>query len=135
MTVVVYKISWTGAGYIDSLIGGFLLIIQGILTIASEVSGMVGELSFLSFSGERWLNGLIMIVLGFVVLLFVWHWLQLRLHIGTPIKNRILLGILLIVFGLISGGTAGILVLIGGVLFVIGGIKEQKTIKSSRKKQ
>ena len=127
MTVVVYKISWTGAGYIDSLIGGFLLIIQGILTIASEVSGIVGELSFLSFSGERWLNGLIMIVLGFVVLLFVWHWLQLRLHMGTPIKNRILLGILLIVFGLVSGGTAGILVLIGGIFFVIGGIKEQKT--------
>jgi hypothetical protein len=131
MTVVVYKINWTGAGYIDSLIGGFLLIIQGILTIASEITSIVGDLSLLSFSGMSWLNGLIMIVLGFVVLLFVWYWLQLRLRMGTPIKNRVLLGIILIVFGLISGGIAGILVLIGGILFIIGGIKETKSSKKN----
>ena len=127
MTVVIYKINWTGAGYIDSLIGGFLLIVQGILTIASEITSIVGDLSLLSFSGMSWLNGLIMIVLGFVVLLFVWYWLQLRLRMGTPIRNRVLLGIILIVFGLIAGGTAGILVLIGGILFMIGGIKETKS--------
>jgi hypothetical protein len=127
MTVVIYKINWTGAGYIDSLIGGFLLIVQGILTIASEITSIVGDLSLLSFSGKSWLNGLIMIVLGFVVLLFVWYWLQLRLRMGTPIKNRVLLGIILIVFGLIAGGIAGILVLIGGILFMIGGIKETKS--------
>ncbi len=127
MTVVIYKINWTGAGYIDSLIGGFLLIVQGILTIASEITSIVGDLSLLSFSGMSWLNGVIMIVLGFVVLLFVWYWLQLRLRMGTPIKNRVLLGIILIVFGLIAGGTAGILVLIGGILFMIGGIKETKS--------
>ncbi|MBY9001449.1 MAG: hypothetical protein KGD64_11065 [Candidatus Heimdallarchaeota archaeon] len=127
MTVVVYKINWTGAGYIDSLIGGFLLIVQGILTIASVLSSIVEEVSLLSFSGIAWLNGLIMIVLGFVVLLFVWPWIQLRLRTGTPIKNRIVLGIILIVFGLVAGGIAGILVLIGGILFIIGGIKETKS--------
>jgi hypothetical protein len=124
MSVIIYKVNWISAGYIDSLIGGFLLVIQGILTIVSDISGIVGELSFLSFSGIRWLNGLIMIVLGFLVLFLVWSWLQLRLRVGTPIKNRIILGIILIVLGLISGGTGGILVLIGGILFLIGGIKE-----------
>ncbi len=124
MSVIIYKVNWISAGYIDSLIGGFLLIIQGILTIASDVSGIIGELSFLSFSGIRWLNGLIMIVLGFLVLLLVWSWLQLQLKIGTPIKNRVLLGIILIVLGLVAGGSGGILVLIGGILFLIGGIKE-----------
>lgn len=124
MSVIVYKVNWISAGYIDSLIGGFLLVIQGILTIASDISGIVGELSFLSFSGIRWLNGLIMIVLGFLVLLLVWSWLQLQLKMGTPIRNRILLGIVLIVLGLIAGGSGGILVLVGGILFLIGGIKE-----------
>jgi len=124
MSVIVYKVNWISAGYIDSLIGGFLLVIQGILTIASDISGIVGELSFLSFSGIRWLNGLIMIVLGFLVLLLVWSWLQLQLKMGTPIRNRILLGIILIVLGLIAGGAGGILVLVGGILFLIGGIKE-----------
>ncbi len=125
MSVIVYKVNWISAGYIDSLIGGFLLVIQGILTIASDISGIVGELSILSFSGIRWLNGLIMIVLGFVVLLFVWSWLQLQLRIGTLIKNRILLGLLLLVLGIVAGGSGGILVLIGGILFLIGGIKEK----------
>ncbi len=124
MSVIVYKVNWISAGYIDSLIGGFLLVIQGILTIASDISGIVGELSFLSFSGIRWLNGLIMIVLGFLVLLLVWSWLQLQLKMGTPIRNRILLGIILLVLGLIAGGAGGILVLVGGILFLIGGIKE-----------
>ncbi len=124
MSVIVYKVNWISAGYIDSLIGGFLLVIQGILTIASDISGIVGELSLLTFTGIRWLNGLIMIVLGFLVLLLVWSWLQLQLKMGTPIRNRIILGIVLLVLGLIAGGSGGILVLVGGILFLIGGIKE-----------
>ncbi|MCE7741417.1 MAG: hypothetical protein GOP50_03075, partial [Candidatus Heimdallarchaeota archaeon] len=99
MSVIVYKVNWISAGYIDSLIGGFLLVIQGILTIASDISSIVGELSFLSFTNIRWLNGLIMIVLGLLVLILVWSWLQLRLRMGTPLRNRILLGIVLIVLG------------------------------------
>ena len=126
MTVIVYKINWTSAGYIDSIIGGFFLVIQGILTTISEPIGIIGELSFLSFSGIRILNGIIMILIGLAVLILVWDWLQLQFNMNTPIRNRVILGIVLIILGLIAGGTGGILVLIGGILFLIGGIKESK---------
>lgn len=126
MTVIAYKVNWSSAGYIDSIIGGFFLVIQGILTTISDSIGIVGELSFLSFSGIRILNGIIMILLGLAVLILVWDWLQIQFNMSTPIRNRVILGIVLIVLGLIAGGTGGILVLIGGILFLIGGIKETR---------
>ncbi len=117
---------WISIGYIDSLIGGFILILQGILTIVGQgvsvLVSYVSGISFLTFTGIPWVNGLIMILVGFLILFLVWEWLQLKLRTGS-IDNWIILGVLLIVFGFVTGGVGGILVLIGGICYLIGGIK------------
>ena len=73
------KICGSTCGYINTLIGGFILVIQGILTmIAQAVNALrvVGSVSFLAFTNLFWLNGLIMLILGVLVLFLVWDWLQ-----------------------------------------------------------
>ena len=116
---------WTSVGYLDSLIGGFVLLVQGILTIIGQgdnnLENYFGSLSFLTYI-EAWISGLVMILIGFLVLILVWDWLQISLKTGS-LDNWIILGILLIILGIVSGGVGGILVLIGGICYLIGGIK------------
>jgi len=116
---------WASVGYFDSLIGGFVLLVQGILTIVGQGSNNLedyfGSLSFLTYI-EPWISGLVMILLGFLILVLVWEWLQQQLRTGS-LDNWIILGILLIILGLVAGGVGGILVLIGGICYLIGGIR------------
>jgi hypothetical protein len=116
---------WASIGYFDSLIGGFILLIQGILTIVGQgdnnLETYFGSLSFLTYI-EPWISGLVMILLGFLILILVWEWLQQQLRTGS-LDNWIILGILLIILGLVAGGVGGILVLIGGICYLIGGIR------------
>lgn len=116
---------WSSVGYLDSLIGGFVLLIQGILTIIGQGSNNLenyfGSLSFLTYI-EPWISGLVMILLGFLILVLVWEWLQQQLRTGS-LDNWIILGILLIILGLVAGGVGGILVLIGGICYLIAGIR------------
>ena len=79
-------------GKINSLTGGFILVIQGILTIISEARAargldVVGGMSFLSFTGINWLNGLIMFLSGVLVLFLIWEWLQKKTKTGPWIKD------------------------------------------------
>lgn len=120
------KICGTTCGYINSLIGGFILVIQGILTIISEAANaldVVGGMSFLAFTGIKWLNGLIMLLLGILVLFLIWEWLQKKTKTGPLIKDTIWLAVVLIIIGFITGGTGGIFVLVGGILSLIGQTK------------
>jgi len=120
------KIYGTTCGYINSLIGGFILVIQGILTIISEAANaldVVGGMSFLAFTGIKWLNGLIMLLLGVLVLFLIWEWLQKKTKTGPLIKDSVWLAVVLIIIGFITGGTGGIFVLVGGILSLIGQTK------------
>ncbi|MHA2309490.1 MAG: hypothetical protein ACXABJ_09455 [Candidatus Heimdallarchaeaceae archaeon] len=117
---------WTSVGYLDSLIGGFILLVQGILTIVGQSGGnnlesYFGSLSFLTYI-QPWISGLVMILLGFLILVLVWDWLQQKLRTGS-LDNWIILGILLIILGIVAGGVGGIFVLVGGICYLIGGIK------------
>lgn len=118
---------WIGCGNINSIIGGFLLIILGILTIIGQaynaLGAIVGGMSFINFAQKYWVTGMIMIILGMLVLILTWEWLQFKLRTGG-IDNWILLGILLIVLGVCAGGAGGLFVLSGGIFYLIGGIKQ-----------
>ncbi|MHA1198859.1 MAG: hypothetical protein ACTSQF_05855 [Candidatus Heimdallarchaeaceae archaeon] len=122
------KICGSTCGYINALIGGFILVIQGILTmIAQAVNALrvVGSVSFLAFTNLFWLNGLIMLILGVLVLFLVWDWLQKQTKTGPWIKDVVWLAIVLIVIGFITGGTGGIFVFVGGILYLVGQTKTQ----------
>lgn len=122
------RIYGSACGYINSLIGGFILVFQGILTMLAEATSaldVVGGMSFLAFTGIRWLNGLIMLILGVLVLLLVWDWLQRKLNTGPWLRDMVWLAIVLILIGFITGGTGGIFVLVGGILYLVGQTKTQ----------
>ncbi len=122
------KICGSTCGYINTLIGGFILVIQGILTMIGQgvrELRVVGSVSFLAFSDIFWLNGLIMLILGVLVLFLVWDWLQKQVKTGPWIKDIVWLAIVLIVIGFITGGTGGIFVLVGGILYLVGQTKTQ----------
>ncbi|MHA1347304.1 MAG: hypothetical protein ACTSYH_12250 [Candidatus Heimdallarchaeaceae archaeon] len=122
------RICGSTCGYINTLIGGFILVIQGILTIIAEGARaleVVGSVSFLSFTGVLWLNGLITLILGILVLFLVWDWLQKQTRTGPWIKDPVWLAIVLIVIGFITGGTGGVFVFVGGILYIVGQTKTQ----------
>ena len=117
------KLCGTTCGYINTLIGGFILVIQGILTIISEAANaldVVGGMSFLAFTGIKWLNGLIMLLFGVLVLFLIWEWLQKKTKTRPLIKDTVWLAVVLIIIGFITGGTGGIFVLVGGILSLVG---------------
>jgi hypothetical protein len=122
------KICGSTCGYINSLIGGFILVVQGILLIIGQgVNALrdVGSVSFLAFTGIFWLNGLITLLLGILVLFLIWDWLQKKARTGPWIKDVVWLSVVLIVVGVITGGTGGIFVFVGGILSLVGQTKTQ----------
>ncbi len=117
---------WLFAGYWDALIGGFILIIQGFLSFFSELVeglGVFGGLSFFALTGLWWLSALLSMVIGFLVLLFIWKWLIDKIGRGPLISDPIAIGVILLLFGLIAGGIGGVLVLIGGIFYLISSSK------------
>lgn len=122
------KICGSTCGYINSLIGGFILVVQGILLIIAEgvpALKAVGSVSFLAFTTMEWLNGLITLLLGILVLFLIWDWLQKKARTGPWIKDVVWLSVVLIVVGVITGGTGGIFVFVGGILSLVGQTKTQ----------
>jgi len=122
----------TTCGYVNTLIGGFILVIQGFLTMIAQAQSargleVVGGMSFLAFTGLFWLNGLIMFILGILVLFLVWKWLQKTLKTGPWIKDITLLAVLMIIIGFITGGPGGLFVFSGGILSLIGQTKVTQT--------
>ena len=119
-------------GRINTLTGGFILVIQGLLTIIAEAKAargleVVGGMSFLSFTGIFWLNGLIMFLLGILVLFLIWDWLQKKMKTGPWIKDITILAVIMILVGFISGGVGGLFVLSGGILSLVGQTKPTAT--------
>jgi hypothetical protein len=113
---------WEFAGYWTSLIGAFILVVQGILMFFSYLaSGLlfIGGMSFFTFANIAWLNGLLSLLLGILVLFLIWEWLQQQVKTGPWIKDKMWLGIVLLLIGLITGGSGGVLVLVGGVYYLL----------------
>jgi len=116
------KSNWKFAGYWNALIGGFLLLFSGFLTFFSYLAPglyFISSATFFTFAYIPWLTGLIQMLLGFLVLFLVWEWLQDKLKTGPLVKNVMWLGIILLVIGLITGGLGGILVLVGGIYYIL----------------
>ena len=117
---------WRFAGYWDALIGGFILIVQGFLSFFSQLNAgfeVFGGLSFFALVGVWWLSALLSIVVGFLVLLLIWKWLVDKIGRGPLISDPIGIGVVLLIFGLIAGGIGGVLVLIGGIFYLISSAK------------
>ncbi len=115
----------TTCGHVNSLIGGFMLVFQGFLTMIAQAQSargleVVGGMSFLAFTGIFWLNGLIMLLLGVLVLFLIWDWLQKTLKTGPWIKDESIVAIILVVIGFITGGPGGLFVFSGGLLTLVG---------------
>ncbi|NHJ33735.1 MAG: hypothetical protein FK732_12815 [Asgard group archaeon] len=122
-TTTVKTISkWEFAGYWTALIGGFVLVVQGILMFFSYLAGgllFIGGMSFFTAANLPWLNGLLSLLFGILVLFLIWKWLQIQIKSGPWIKDPMWLGIVLILIGLITGGSGGVLVLVGGVYYLL----------------
>ncbi|MEE9410919.1 MAG: hypothetical protein V3V41_08325 [Candidatus Heimdallarchaeota archaeon] len=124
-TTTVKTISkWEFAGYWTALIGGFVLIVQGILMFFSLIPGavglnVIGGMSFFTIFAAAWVNGLLSLVLGILVLFLIWKWLQVRIKTGPWIKDPMWLGIVFLLIGLITGGSGGVLVLVGGIYYLL----------------
>jgi hypothetical protein len=117
---------WRFAGYWDALIGGFILIIQGFLSFFSQLAdglGIFGGLSFFALVGVWWLSALLSMIIGFLVLLLLWKWIIDKIGRGPLIEDPIGIGVILLILGLIAGGIGGVLVLIGGVFYLISSSK------------
>lgn len=124
-TTTVKTISkWEFAGYWTTLIGGFILIVQGILMFFSLIAGaggltFIGGMSFFTIFADAWVNGLLSLVLGILILFLIWKWLQVQIKSGPWIKDPMWLGIVLLIIGLITGGSGGVLVFVGGIYYLL----------------
>jgi hypothetical protein len=91
--------------YILALIGGIILVIQGILSFVGMpfilfVPSIIGPIG-----GSYW--GIIEIILGIIAI------------IGARRATDLTWDIVLIVVGVIAGGLGGLLVLIGGIVGLV----------------
>ena len=124
-TTTVKTISkWEFAGYWTTLIGAFILIVQGILMFFSLIAGaegldVIGGMSFFTIFTDAWVNGLLSLVLGILVLFLIWKWLQVQIKTGPWIKDPMWLGIVFLLIGLITGGSGGVLVFVGGIYYLL----------------
>jgi len=120
------KDKWLFAGYWNVLIGGFILIIQGFLsffgTLAPGLYLFIGSANFFNFAGGLWVlwfNAVIQLLLGIFILILIWGVIQKLLNVGVLIKDRMWLGIVLLVIGLITMGIGGILVVLGSIFYLL----------------
>ena len=114
------KKEWAQWGTIFGILGGALMIVGGVLKVLETIA--VGFVDVI-YKGS-WLNGLggitpliigiIWIALGALVVLIC---------IGRFGMSYVPIGIILIVFAIIGSGLPAILILIGGIFFIIAGAK------------
>ncbi|MCG3222031.1 MAG: hypothetical protein H7641_11695 [Candidatus Heimdallarchaeota archaeon] len=106
-------------GSILGIIGGIIEIVVGVLWLIGNILEDIISI----FNTANWLGGnlgldyviaaIILIVIGAVSVL---------LALGRFGLDYVVIGILLIVLGIVGGGIGGLLVLIGGILFLIAGL-------------
>ena len=106
-------------GWILSLFGAILMIIFAIIAIINEfteISGISG-MTVNFFPDDPNIQNAGIIVAIVVGLIIIWIWTEKKLNKRSDLP---LLGILFIIFGIITGlSLAGLLVILGGILFLI----------------
>lgn len=109
------SVGWLFAlfGAILMVISGFIIILDNIISEFENITGI--SLGFIPLdSNNQIFYGLVVILLGVIVL---WIWKNKRIRKGDDL---LLYGILFIIVGIISSlSLAGLLVVIGGALFLI----------------
>ena len=96
------KASLGRLAYILALIGGVILVIQGLLSFVGMAFMMLMPSVLGSLGGAFW--GIIEIILGIVAIY------------GAKRATDLTWAVVLIVVGVIGGGLGGVLVLIGGIV-------------------
>ena len=91
--------------YVLALIGGIILVIQGILSFLGMAFIMFVPSIIGHIGGSYW--GIIEIILGIIAI------------IGSKRATDLTWAIVLIVVGVIGGGLGGVLVLIGGIVGLV----------------
>ena len=91
--------------YILALIGGVILVIQGVLSFVGMASMMIMPPMLGSFGGSSW--GIIQIILGIIAIY------------GAKRATDLTWAIVLVVVGVIAGGLGGLLILLGGILALV----------------
>ena len=99
------KASLGRLAYILALIGGVVLVVQGLLSFVGMAFMMFMPPMLGSLGGSFW--GIIQIILGIVAIY------------GAKRATDLTWDIVLIVVGVIGGGLGGVLVLIGGILGLV----------------
>ncbi|MGA2784847.1 MAG: hypothetical protein ABSF09_09150 [Candidatus Bathyarchaeia archaeon] len=99
------KTSLGRIAYLLALIGGVILVVQGILSFVGMAFMMFMPSMFGSFGGSFW--GIIEIILGIVAIY------------GAKRVTELTWAIVLVVVGVIGGGLGGLLVLLGGILSIV----------------
>lgn len=111
----------TGLAKILAIIGGLVILIQGVLALLNHLGifsfglGLPGEGGFLGSLGAL-VNAIIAIVVGILVLISTGVIKSSKTKVGFNGVIMLVLGILGIIFGSLIGG---VLVLIGGILLLI----------------
>ncbi|NPD87448.1 MAG: hypothetical protein HGN29_01910 [Asgard group archaeon] len=106
-------------GSIFGIIGGIIEIIVGVLMAIGGILESVLDI----FNTANWIGGnLGLSVLIAAIILIAIGALSILLALGRFGLDYIVIGILLIVLGIVGGGIGGLLVIIGGILFLIAGL-------------
>lgn len=96
------------AAYILALLGGVLLLVFGLLSLIGYTIETLKSFFGLGFFPDRFVTrGLVEIISGIIAI------------IGSRYARNLVWAIILIVFGIIGGGFAGLLVIVGGILGLI----------------
>ncbi len=112
--------SLSHVGSILAVLGGAIEVAVGVLTILGEALGGIVDI----FNKANWVSelggGLEALVIG--IILIAIGVISILLALGRFGLDWIILGILLIVLGIVGSGIGGLLVIIGGILFLIAGL-------------
>ena len=106
-------------GSIFGVVGGIIEVVVGVLWIIGGIIDSIVDI----FNKFNWIGtnlGLDYIIAA--IILIVIGALSVLLALGRFGLDYVVIGILLIVLGIVGGGIGGLLVLIGGILFLIAGL-------------
>ena len=99
--------------------GGIIEVVVGVLWLIGNIIEDIVNI----FNTANWVGGNLGLdaFIAAIILIIVGA-LSILLALGRFGLDYIVIGILLIVLGIVGGGIGGLLVIIGGILFLIAGL-------------
>jgi hypothetical protein len=106
-------------GSILGVVGGIIEVVVGVLWLIGGILESIIDI----FNTANWIGGNLGLATTIAaIILIVIGALSILLALGRFGLDYIVIGILLIVLGIVGGGIGGLLVIIGGILFLIAGL-------------